>query len=515
MHDELEWAYLPDSFIGRAQNACKLLLFKFLLDETLLVSPQKYELRYVVARMVFDAWPILIERKLSFGIQDKFLSACKHIEKKLNSSEKPSVYLIEQSLKDGIFSSFLNDVKLNFSRFILCWEENCFCPYKLVKNENALYLETRASWIDHCYPLIDCYRKIFYDSMLFFICKRNKNIGDVSEFLKNYFGEPIDCSVVYDENEQQKKEVVAKKLIEVEGLNEDELDCLKKIPINFLFQEKDCIGSCTQLLTLEKMHPNDIDVIADVFYAEKFKRKWLVEIADFVKCKCSKIISFFNYYNNSIEIPSNFLGDIPLGLSTKMFIEEYIDRIGYKLSLMSSEKAEGKFNRLMVFSAMYDSRNGEIGTRIELAKKYKWSRERIRQLLLGDEDIGLNACSNILKGLESTKNFLLNPAFQADFMQFELSEEYAFPQEQFDLKYGIIDDKTRQFLFDITGWKSCNSVPSYIGPMVFRNCDAKNVYTALSEVRKILDEKIIPVSLEKELVSELIERLSLDNQTIN
>ena len=228
MKDELEWKYLPDSFIGRAQNACKLLLFKFLLDETLLVSPQKYELRYVVARMVFDAWPILIERKLSFGIQDKFLSVCKHIENKANSSERPSVYFIEQCLKDAFFSPFVNDIKLNLLRFVSCWDENCICPYKLNKNNKTLYLETRISWINHCYPFIEYYRKIFCETMFFFICKRNRNIEDFSEFLKNCFGESVDYSVIHEENELSKKETVAIEQIVVDGVGKEKLDCLRR-----------------------------------------------------------------------------------------------------------------------------------------------------------------------------------------------------------------------------------------------------------------------------------------------
>lgn len=507
MTDESEKQYLPDSFIGRAQNACKLLLFKFLLDEMLLATPQIYELRYVVARMIFDAWPILIERKLSFGIQDKFLSACKHIDKKANTSERPSVHFIDQCLKEGLFFPFLKDMALTLSRFTSCWEEDCFCPYKLIKNSKSLYLETRSPWIDYCFPLIDYCRTMFYDAMLFFLCKRNKNIGDVSGYLKNCFGEPVVCSNLQEKNGVTKKNI--------EGVSEEEYDCLRNIPIDFLFQEKDCVGCCTQLLILEKMRPCDINVVADVFDADPFKRKWLIDVVDFVKDNCSKIISFYDYFSKPVEIPNNMMGDFPLGLSTKMFLEEYIDRINFKLSLMSFERAEGKRKRVDFFSAMYDSRNTVQETITSLAKKNNCSRERARQILLGDEDIGLNICTRILKGLESSKNFLLNPSFQSDFMQFELSEEYAFPQEKFDIKYGIIDDKTRQFLFDVTEWKCCNSTPSYIGPIVYRNCDVRKVSMALSEVRKILDERVIPISLEREIVSELMEKMVLDNQTVN
>lgn len=515
MADALEWQYLPDCFIGRAQNAYKLLLFKFLLDETLLVTPQRYELRYVVARMLFDAWPILIERKLSFGIQDKFLSVCNHIEKKLNASDRPSVYFIAQCLKDGLFSPFLNDMKLNFSRFTSCWEEDRFCPYKLSGCGKNLYLETKSSWIDYCFPLIEHCRAMFYDAMLFFLCKRNKNVGNVSEYLKNCFGEPIVCTVLQEKNGVQQKDCVSKKK-KVTGLSEEDYDCLNTIPIDFLFQAKDCIGCCTQLLILEKMHPCDINVVADVFDADLFKRKWLADIVDFVKDNCSKIISFFKYYSNTVEIPNEIIGDVPLGLSTKLFIEEYVDRINYKLSLMSLGRAvEGKRKRLDFFSIMYDSRNIEQETISSLAKKNNCSRERARQILLGDDDIGLNICTKILKGLDSTKNFSLNPSFQADFMELELSEEFAFPQEQFDMKYGIVDDKTRRFLFDVTEWKCSNSMPSYIGPIVYRNCDLKKVYEALSDVRKLLDEKIIPISLEEEIVPQIMDHLDLDNQTIN
>ena len=514
MADESEKQYFPDSFIGRAQNACKLLLFKFLLDETLLATPQIYELRYVVARMIFDACPILIERKLSFGIQDKFLSACKHIDKKANSSDRPSVHFIDQCLKEGLFSPFLKDMVLSLSRFTSCWEEDRFCPYKLIKNSKSLYLETKSSWIDHCFPLIDDCRTMFYDAMLFFLCKRNKNIGDVSGYLKNCFGEPVVCSNFLEKNGVlDKKRHYEEK--NIEGVSEEEYDCLRNIPIEFLFQEKDCIGCCTPLLILEKTRPCDINVVADVFDADPFKRKWLIDIVDFIKNNCSKIISFYDYFSKPVEIPNNMVGDFPLGLSTKMFLEEYIDRINFKLSLMSFNRAEGKRKRVDFFSAMYDSRNMAQETISSLAKKNNCSRERARQILFGDEDIGLNNCTKILKGLESSKNFLLNPSFQSDFMQFELSEEYAFPQEQFDIKYGIIDDKTRQFLFDVTEWKSTNSMPSYIGPIVYRNCDVKKVSAAMSEVRKILDERIIPISLEKEIVSELMEKLILDNQTVN
>ena len=269
------------------------------------------------------------------------------------------------------------------------------------------------------------------------------------------------------------------------------------------------------MLILEKMHPCDISVVADVFDAERFKRKWLADVADFVKENCSKIISFFYYFSNPVEIPNNMVGDIPLGLSIKMFLEEYIDRINFKLSLMSFKGTEGKRKRLDFFSVMYDARNMEQETISSWAKKNNCSRERARQLLLGDDDIGLNICAEILKGLKTTKNFLINPSFQADFMQLELSEEYAFPQEQFDIKYGIVDDKTRQFLFDVTEWKCSNSMPSYIGSIVYRNCDLKNVYEALSDVRKLLDEKIIPISLEEEIVPQIMDHLGLDNQTMN
>lgn len=63
------------------------------------------------------------------------------------------------------------------------------------------------------------------------------------------------------------------------------------------------------------------------------------------------------------------MGDFPLGLSTKMFLEEYIDRINFKLSLMSYDRAEGKRKRLDFFSVMYDSRNMDQETITSLAKK--------------------------------------------------------------------------------------------------------------------------------------------------
>lgn len=514
MQDVSEWQYLPDSFIEQSRNACKLLLFKFLLDEALLATPQKYELRYVAARMVFDAWPFLMERKLSFGIQDKFLSACKHIEKKVTTSERPSVRFIEECLDDALLSSFLKDIKINLSRFTSCWKENFFCPYALTGNSSKIYLETRAPWIDYCFPIMDHCRTLFFDSMLLLLRKRNKNIGDASEYLKNCFGDPIDCSALQAKVDLQEKYIDAKKAV-IDGMPEEEYIFLSNIPIDFLFQEKDCIGSCSELLFLEKNAPCDVNVVADVFDAGQFKRKWLSGVADFVKNNSSIIISLFDFYSNPIEIPNCMTEGTPLGLSTKMFLEEYIDRVNFKLSLMPVACAERKRKRIDFFSEMYDPRNVGQETITSLAKKNKYSKERARQILRGDDEIGLITCIQILKGLKTTKNFLLNASFQADFMQLELSEECAFPQKQFDSKYGIVDDKTRQFLFDVTNWKISNSTPSYIGPIVFRNCNVKKVSTALSEVRKFLDDKVIPVSLEGEIVPRIMDLLTLDNQTVN
>lgn len=516
MHDNLDERYLPYSFFDRAQNACKLLLYKFLLDESLLAMPQKYEVSYIAARMLCDAWPLLIERQLSFGIQDKFLVVCKHIQKAFNSSEAPNVRFIEGCLKDSLYSSFLREIKTNLAKYMDCWDDKSCCPYKLNKYGPMPYIETNEAWIDYCLSSLNKCRTLYYDGMHFLLYKRNKDIGNVSEFLKNCFGEEIEHSESGMEDEQDiQSPVQRKKAVPVVGISDEDYEILEQIPIDFLFKDKNCTGRVAQLLTLEKQPQIDITHVADLFTANQFKRKWLAPIVELVKDNCARIIAAYNYFDQPVEIPANVIGDIPLGISMKMFIEEYVDRINAKIALFSPEDAEPKQKKLDIFSVFYDSRNESTDSRASLGKKLGFSRERLRQILLGDDDIGLTVCTNLLRGLTTTDNFSLNTTFLSDFMQLELSEENAFPQDQFDIKYGFVDEKTKAFLFDVTDWKNTTAMPSYIGPVVFRNCDAKDISAALSEVRKILDEKILPASLDEEIVPELMNRLDIDNQTIN
>lgn len=516
MQDNLDERYLPYSFFDRAQNACKLLLYKFLLDESLLAMSQKYEVSYVAARMVCDAWPLLVECQLNFGIQDKFWAVCRHIQKVSDSSETPNVRFVEGCLKDSLYSTFLREIKNNLSKYIDCWDEKGFCPYKLSKFGPMPYIETNEAWIDYCLSSLDKCRELYIDGMQFLLYKRNKDIGNVSEFLKNCFGEEIVSPKSSSDNEQKVPEQASeKRYIPVDGMSEEYYEILERIPIDFLFKEKDCTGRVPELLKLEKLPQIDITHVADIFSADKFKRSWLEPIEDLVKENYPRIIAAYDYFNQTVEIPANVFGDFPLGISMKMFIEEYVDRISAKISLFAPEDAEAKQRRLLVFSTFYDSRNESTDSRTELAEKLGFGRERLRQLLLGDDDIGQTVCTNLLKGFSTTKNFTLNPSFQMAFMQLELSEDYAYPQDQFDVKYGFTDEKTKNLLFDVTDWKCTAAMPSYIGPVVLKNCDAKQVSSALSEVRKFLDEKFFPASLEKEIVPEIMNRLDIDNQSIN
>lgn len=516
MHDNLDERFLPRSFFERAQNACKLLLYKFLLDESMLAMSQRYEVSYIAARMVCDAWPLLIERQLSFGIQDKFLAVCKHVQKASNSSEAPNVRFVEGCLKESLYSSFLREIKTNLAKYMVCWDDKSCCPYKLSKYGPMSYIETNEVWIDYCFSSLNKCRTLYYDGMQFLLYKRNKDISNVSEFLKNCFGEEIVRSESGTEGGLGIQTLVQKKkAVPVVGISEEDYEILEQIPIEFLFKDKDCTGRVPQLLTLEKQPQIDITHVADLFTADQFKRRWLAPVVELVKNNYTRIIAAYNYFNQPVEIPANVFGDIPLGISMKMFIEEYVDRINAKIALLSPEDAEPKQRRLNIFSEFYDSRNESTDDRTTLGKKLDIGKERLRQLLMGDDDIGLTVCANLLKGFCTTKNFALNSSFQADFMQLELSEETAFPQDQFDIKYGLVDEKTKAFLFDVTDWKSTTAMPSYIGPVVFRNSDAKNISAALSEVRKILDEKILPASLDEEIVPEIMNRLDIDNQTIN
>lgn len=517
MQDELEEKFLPNNFVYNTQNACKLLLYKFLLDECQLGTSQGYEVTYIAARLVYDAWPILIERELSFGIQDKILFVCKHIQKSTNDSNRPSVGFIKGCLEERLFSPFIKDVKNNLAKTLDYWREKCFCPYKMSKIGHLPYIETNEKWIDYCRPLINHCRALYFDTMISLLNKKNKkDLKEVSEYLKNCFGETIECHKFLTEDISNiQASVVPKTAMQVDGISEAAFEILQRIPVSFLFQQKKCIGCCSQLLTLEKQPQIDITFIADVFSADQFKRKWIADIVEFVKENCSRIISTYNYFNKLPEIPANVFEGMPLGISMKIFIEEYVDRIKNKLAFIAPAKAEPKQRRLDVFTALYDTRDERIVTRSSLAQTIGCTREFLRHLLLGDDDVGQTICANVLKGLDSTPNFILNPSFQAAFMQFEMSDAYAFPLEQFDEEYGFIDEKTKTFLFDITEWKQTTSLPSYVGQAVIRNCDVANVSKALTVIRTFLDEKFFPASLEDEIVPEVMKKIKIDNQSLN
>lgn len=378
MHDNLDERFLPDSFFDRAQNACKLLLYKFLLDESMLAMSQRYEVSYIAARMVCDAWPLLIERQLSFGIQDKFLAVCKHVQKASNSSETPNVRFVEGCLKESLYSPFLREIKTNLAKYMDCWDDKSCCPYKLSKYGPMPYIETNEAWIDYCFSSLNKCRTLYYDGMQFLLYKRNKDISNVFEFLKNCFGEEIVRSESGTEDGLGiQTHVQKKKAVSVVGISEENYEILEQIPIEFLFKDKDCTGRVPQLLTLEKQPQIDITHVADLFTVDQFKRRWLAPVVELVKNNYTRIIAAYNYFSQPVEIPANVFGDIPLGISMKMFIEEYVDRINAKIALLSPEDAEPKQKRLEIFSVFYDSRNESTDDRTTLGKKHRIGRERL------------------------------------------------------------------------------------------------------------------------------------------
>lgn len=496
---EQEELFLPPNFLA-GNTSYRVFLYSFLITESQVPSAGRIDAKYVIAYMAYKAWHFIVDAKLSLGLPDRLNNLCTVLSKKF--IDTPSLQDIEKELDNQVYIGILNDIKPVFTRFLSNWPNRKYAPYIAFQKDRILYIEINKAWSDFCLIYYDRCKQVYDEGLLRYLIKKNKDFDRIRKALDSDFIEPL--KTITPSNDEQPS---------VEGVSSENLEILEQIPFSFLYESND-FCDCPAIQSLKYSPPEDCLSIKDILCANSHKRKYLTELTSYIVENQSRLIALHNFYSQKPQIPQCVLPGMPLGFMIQKFIQEYINRILLKIPLLPKRQQDSKKKRAEFFSILFDARRETYSSYDEIAEKYEMSKQRVKQILSGDNDIGLYSCKNILNGKYESKNFRVNPALFSTLLELQLSEFNAFPISLFDSKFGIIDEKTRNFILKITEWKLYASV-GYIGSVVMRGGEIQVIIHALSEARRFMDEKILPISIEQELIPFFQTNFDFDNESIN
>lgn len=283
-------------------------------------------------------------------------------------------------------------------------------------------------------------------------------------------------------------------------LDEHWQEKLSKIPISFLFHEPRLVEKTPSLQTFRDNIPEDVDNFYDLFIVDYFKRKPVKNARDLVYENRERLVRAFEYYSETPIIPIEANFSDTLGELLERFIEEFIDRIQERNAVLLEQEAEKHIKRLELFSATYDHRDVTNSSRDALAERYGMTAERIRQILKGDENsISITFCKSLLEGNIEVADFKVNPILQSNYFDLAYSLDKAIRLEDFDIKHGLSNEKTRRFICDLLDYHVYET-SVHFEPYVIKGEHIVELNKTNARVIKFFSDHALYLSLDNDLI---------------
>lgn len=496
---EQEKVFLPSNILT-GNTSYRVFLYGFLIEESHAASVSEIGVKHIIAYMIHLAWRFVVDAELSLGLPDRLNNLCAILSKKF--AYTPSIEEIELELENQSYKGVVDDIKPVFFRFLANWPNEIFAPYTIFQKNGNVFVRMKRAWGDYCLLHYDKCKRLYDEGLQRYLLKRNKDVARVREALQEKFIE-----------QERKKIELNDELPPIDGITAENIEALEQIPFDFLYKSNG-FCDCPAVLSLKYNPPEECFSVGDILYVNQGKRKYLVELTKYIVDSQTRIISLFNFYLKKPQIPQNVCLGMPLGFLIQSFIQEYIDRALLKISLLPKSQQDYRKRKVELFSIIFDSRKENFSSFEEIAQKQGVSKQRVAQILTGDDEFGLSSCVNILNGKNESNDFNVNPILFSALLELQLSDSNAYPLDYFCSRFGVIDKKTKIFIMRVTEWKAYSSV-GFIGPIVMRNGKPLMVAKALSEAKRFMDEKVLPISIERDLVSYFQENYDYDNETIS
>lgn len=504
----------PD-FLRGLRESYKYFFYAALLDNR--HTQTEIPVSTIIANMVLKAWPVVVEHRLSLGTFDQLEVICLGMCIRTNSSETPDLSDVLAAIENDCNRKSVNDIIRVFARFADSWvgrvtnidnawlhseyyTTKCFFPYHFSSDESDSIL-INPKWAQYIDDNPSLY-EVYINALDVFLRKRNRNSG---KSIKAYINQLRGTSINADSIKPEKVP---------NGINAEIFHILETIPIDFLFREPRIIDRSREIDYLKNNPQDDINYLSDVFLVST-KKRWLSSLRAQVLTGIDSIIAANTYYNNVPTIPNNIIPGLPLGLAIDDFIHEYIDRMRSRSSFLV-EKERSKIDiRLHIFAALYDDRIPTSYTRNDLASQLGMHVERVRQLQKGDDSIiGIGPCAQMLNGIICSGDFIVNPFLLTEMMDLFNSNIHGETLEEFDARFGFINDKIRNFIIDILGFRYVDSI-RYIEPFILRGDNSSVINRNFANVMKYFNNTIHYISIENDLVPFLKSDLKLEYDIID
>ena len=504
---------LPDDFLTGLRESYKYFFYRVLLDER--HSSARMSCTLAIAKMIQKAWPFVCEHNLLLGNNDHLDILCHSLFDKYDSLEVPTADFILEELSNPIYRLNIDDVSRVFVRMADAWigrtsnpdsgwvhssfytSTNLF-PYFLETVDGSEIICLNDSWIsyvDSCDGTETEYEKAFHS----FMQKRNRTA------FKRY----LDSISVVRRADESSGDVTPV------GMSPETFSVLESIPIDFLNREPKIIERNPGLEYLKNKPQPDILYLGDLFKVSMRKRLTINSLKKYVQDEAERLVKAFKYYTELPSIPHDVIPGAPMGYAVRDFIHEYIDRLSERNEFLIPRERERRNVRLKIFSTLYDDRIIVSATRNDLADELGLHPERIRQLQQGsDSTVGIESCSQILQGAMISEDFIVNPFFQSDYIDFQASNFQAERQDAFDSKLGIFDDKTRAFLLAVMGLRQTDTI-RYIEPFIIKGENITVINKNIASIMKYFNDTLHFVSIEDEVIPFMKEQLHLEYKVID
>lgn len=513
------------NFLHGLRESYKFFFYKVLLNHSHDTdSIEGIPLDTIVFEMVVEAWPY-VSRGLSLGSSDQLEIICKAIAKGGEDSDVLPIEVV-QAYVSTHGDEVIKDVYRVFARFADAWigrtvdittswlhsqkhtSDKDF-PYYLGCGEQANALFINSNWQEYINRDFNHSVEHANSSLVEFVSKRNRNKKGVHKIMKEILWMQTPPSPSHKTENQTP-------VHSVEGISDLDFTKLENIPIDFILSHDPRIIEGSMGSTYLRSNPQaDITHVGDLFKISFRKRSAIQTLRDYVFKHHERIIAAFDYYNERPIIPQEIAPGMPLGISLRMFVHEYVDRLSTRNSILCEKEREKRNVRLKIFTSMFDDRDSDIASKAGLAEELGLHPERIRQLQKGtDTTIGIESCSQILNGYIQSEDFIVNPLLQYEYITFSASGFVAERRETFDSQHVFLDQKTRAFFLATQGLYDTDTI-RYIEPFIIKGENITIVNRCMAIVMKFFNDKVNYISLESDLVPHLKQNTSLEYEVID
>ncbi len=509
--------FLPEGFLSGLRESYKYFFFKTIVD--LCIDHDELDQYEVISHMVALAWPLVIENNVFLGESDRLEEICQSIFQDTGSLECPSENSILCTIKSEGFAESISDISRVFSRFVEAWvgkryvkdfiseksSDDVKAPYFFSIAEGKVRMVFLPYWKNYCLEnRLNC-DKLYACEVSAFLEKRNRYSKEVRRGLERVFSSFFTDTGKEEETDTGKEEESVSSSIT--GSTDSTSDLLR-IPLSFLLRP--ALIPRSGSFRAYRLNPPQADTLNDLFNGPIRKRHSTEVIQSYVYQHRDRLERAYKYYQDVPVIPLDLAFDLSIGMMLSTFIHEYVDRISCRNALLEPKEKEKMDTKLRVFSTIYDSRNLLNSDRNVLAAELGLHPERVRQILVGaNETIGIQYITNLLNGLVSTEDFIVNPILQSSYLEFSYSCLLAERLDDFDRRCGEIDSKTKALLMDSLDLHLCDAV-SNLEPFVIKGDYITFIRRNFGSVIKYFNEEVIYVSLEDEFIPFFKEKLGLD-----